>query len=212
MEKDERFSGAGRLAPKSYADYAFVEHMIHNLSQTGCMAVVLPHGPLFRGGAEEVIRKYLVETRNYLDTVIGLPENLFYGTTIAACICVFKKNKVNNDVYFINASNDFDKGKKQNFLRDEHIKKIVDAYSSKKEIEKYAHLATLEELKKNQFNLNISRYVDIFEEEIDKKQVKEEIKQLSGEISNLLKEFNELVPKVEEAIQKALNFEEDEKV
>lgn len=212
MEKDERFSGAGRLAPKSYADYAFVEHMIHNLSQTGCMAVVLPHGPLFRGGTEEVIRKYLVETRNYLDTVIGLPENLFYGTTIAACICVFKKNKVNNDVYFINASNDFDKGKKQNFLRDEHIKKIVDAYSSKKEIEKYAHLATLEELKKNQFNLNISRYVDIFEEEIDKKQVKEEIKQLSGEISNLLKEFNELVPKVEEAIQKALNFEEDEKV
>ena len=93
MEKDERFSAAGKLAPKSYADYAFVEHMIHSLSATGRMAVVLPHGPLFRGGAEAVIRKYLIETRNYLDTVIGLPANLFYGTSIPACICVFKKDK-----------------------------------------------------------------------------------------------------------------------
>ena len=107
MEKDERFSGAGKLAPKSYADYAFVEHMIHSLSATGCMAVVLPHGPLFRGNAEKVIRQYLVETRNYLDTVIGLPENLFYGTTIAACICVFKKNKTDRNVYFIDASKYF---------------------------------------------------------------------------------------------------------
>lgn len=192
MEKDERFSSAGRLAPKSYADYAFVEHMINSLSKTGCMAVVLPHGPLFRGGAEEVIRRYLTETRNYLDTVIGLPENLFYGTTIAACICVFKKNKINNNVYFINASSDFDKGKNQNFLRDEHIQKIIDAYSSKNEIVKYAHLATLEELKENEFNLNISRYVDTFEEEpeINLNKVMNEIHKLDEENEKITEELN----------------------
>lgn len=192
MERDERFSGAGKLAPKSYADYAFVEHMVNSLSATGCMAVVLPHGPLFRGNAEGVIRQYLVETRNYLDTVIGLPENLFYGTTIAACICVFKKNKTDRNVYFIDASKYFEKGKNQNLLRDEDIERIMDAYSSKKEVEKYAHLATLEELKENEFNLNIPRYVDTFEEEeeIDLNEVMAEYHRLDEEDKKVTEELN----------------------
>ncbi len=192
MEKDERFSGAGKLAPKSYADYAFVEHMINSLSANGCMAVVLPHGPLFRGNAEGVIRQYLVETRNYLDTVIGLPENLFYGTNIAACICVFKKNKTNRNVYFIDASKYFEKGKNQNILRDEDIQKIMDAYSSKQEIEKYAHLASLDELQENEFNLNIPRYVDTFEEEeeIDLNEVMAEYHRLDEEDKRITEELN----------------------
>ena len=192
MERDERFSGAGKLAPKSYADYAFVEHMVNSLSATGCMAVVLPHGPLFRGNAEGVIRQYLVETRNYLDTVIGLPENLFYGTTIAACICVFKKNKTDRNVYFIDASKYFEKGKNQNLLRDEDIERIMDAYSSKKEVEKYAHLATLDELKDNEFNLNIPRYVDTFEEEeeIDLNEVMAEYHRLDEEDKKITEELN----------------------
>lgn len=192
MEKDERFSGAGKLAPKSYADYAFVEHMIHSLSATGCMAVVLPHGPLFRGNAEKVIRQYLVEIRNYLDTVIGLPENLFYGTTIAACICVFKKNKTDRSVYFIDASKYFEKGKNQNILRDEDIQRIMDAYSSKKDVDKFAHLASIDELKENDFNLNIPRYVDTFEEEeeIDINAVMAEYKRLDEEDKKVTEELN----------------------
>lgn len=192
MEKDDRFSGAGKLAPKSYADYAFVEHMVNSLSANGCMAVVLPHGPLFRGNAEGVIRQYLVETRNYLDTVIGLPENLFYGTTIAACICVFKKNKTDRNVYFIDASKYFEKGKNQNILRDEDIKRIMDAYASKKDIDKYAHLASIEELQENEFNLNIPRYVDTFEEEeeIDLNEVMAEYHRLDEEDKKITEELN----------------------
>lgn len=192
MEKDDRFSGAGKLAPKSYADYAFVEHMVNSLSANGCMAVVLPHGPLFRGNAEGVIRQYLVETRNYLDTVIGLPENLFYGTTIAACICVFKKNKTDRNVYFIDASKYFEKGKNQNILRDEDIQRIMDAYDSKKDIDKYAHLASIEELQENEFNLNIPRYVDTFEEEeeIDLNEVMAEYHRLDEEDKKITKKLN----------------------
>jgi len=192
MENDDRFSGAGKLAPKSYADYAFVEHMVNSLSANGCMAVVLPHGPLFRGNAEGVIRQYLVETRNYLDTVIGLPENLFYGTTIAACICVFKKNKTDRNVYFIDASKYFEKGKNQNILRDEDIQRIMDAYASKKDIDKYAHLASIEELQENEFNLNIPRYVDTFEEEeeIDLNEVMAEYHRLDEEDKKITEELN----------------------
>ncbi len=194
MEKDDRFSAVGKLPPKSYADYAFVEHMINSLSATGRMAVVLPHGPLFRGNAEKVIRQYLVETRNYLDTVIGLPDNLFYGTSIAACICVFRKDKPINDrtVYFIDASKYFEKGKNQNFLRDEDIERIMKAYNSKEEIEKFAHLATIDEIAENDFNLNIPRYVDTFEEEeeIDINAVMEEYKRLDEEEKKLKEELN----------------------
>ena len=189
---DERFSAYGKLAPKSAADFAFVQHMIYHMDSDGRIAVLLPHGVLFRGNAEKVIRQYLVETRNYLDTIIGLPENLFYGTTIAACICVFKKNKTDRNVYFIDASKYFEKGKNQNLLRDEDIQRIMDAYSSKKEIEKFAHLATLDELKENEFNLNIPRYVDTFEEEeeIDINAVMAEYKRLDEEDKKITEELN----------------------
>ena len=131
---DDRFSQYGKLAPGSKADFAFVQHMIHHLADNGTMALVLPHGALFRGGAEQHIRKYLIEDRNYLDAVIGLPANIFYGTSIPTCIMVFKKCKENpEDVLFIDASQHFEKVKTQNVLREEHIDKIIDTYRNRTE-------------------------------------------------------------------------------
>jgi type I restriction enzyme M protein len=168
LATDERFSQYGRLAPKSAADYAFVTHMIHHLADNGAMAVILPHGALFRSGAEGVIRKYIIEKQNYLDAVIGLPSNLFYGTSIPATILVFKKcRKSDSDILFIDASKEFEKGKNQNTLTDENLQKIFDIYVHRAEIEKYSHKATLEEIRENDFNLNIPRYVDTFEEEVE---------------------------------------------
>jgi len=136
---DDRFSQYGKLAPSSKADFAFVQHMIHHLAENGTMAIVLPHGALFRGGAEQHIRKYLIENRNYLDAVIGLPANIFYGTSIPTCIMVFKKCRENpNDILFIDASNDFEKVKTQNILRNEHIDKIIKHYRERKETPKYS--------------------------------------------------------------------------
>ena len=163
---DDRFSQYGRLAPSSKADFAFVQHMIHHLAENGTMAIVLPHGALFRGGAEQHIRKYLIEDRNYLDAVIGLPANIFYGTSIPTCIMVFKKCREQpEDVLFIDASNDFEKVKTQNVLRQEHIDKIVNTYRNRTEIEKYSKRASLQEIITNDYNLNIPRYVDTFEVE-----------------------------------------------
>jgi len=181
---DERFSQYGRLAPKKRADYAFVTHMIHHLADNGVMAVVLPHGVLFAGDANYVIRKYIIEKQNYLDAVIGLPANLFYGAAIPATILVFKKcRKEDDEILFIDASKEFEKRKNQNCLRDEDIAKIFDTYSERKEIEKYSHRATLEEIKANDFNLNIPRYVDTFEEEaeIDIASVATNLKKISAE-------------------------------
>lgn len=184
---DDRFSQYGRLAPASKADYAFVQHMIHQLAENGTMAIVLPHGALFRGSAEQHIRKYLIKDKNYLDAVIGLPENIFYGTSIPTVIMVFKKCKeVPEDVLFIDASNDFEKVKTQNKLRKEDIDKIIDTYTHRKEIEKYSHRATLTEIEENDFNLNIPRYVDTFEEEepIDINEVAQELRALDKELAN----------------------------
>ncbi|WP_457644722.1 type I restriction-modification system subunit M [Persephonella sp.] len=180
LKADERFTPYGDLAPKDKADYAFITHMLYHLAEDGIMAVVLPHGVLFRGGAEGKIRRAIIEKFNYLDAVIGLPPNLFYGTSIPACVLVFKKCRENDDILFIDASKEYEKGKNQNYLLDEHIEKIVNTYRKRKEIEKFSHLATLEEIKENDFNLNIPRYVDTFEEEepIDIQAVAEEIKQL----------------------------------
>lgn len=185
---DDRFSQYGKLAPGSKADFAFVQHMVYHLAENGIMAVVLPHGVLFRGAAELHIRKYLIENKNYLDAVIGLPANIFYGTSIPTCILVFKKCRENpDDVLFIDASNDFEKIKTQNVLRDEHIDKIIDTYRNRIEIEKYSHLASLEQIAENDYNLNIPRYVDTFEEEeeIDIQAVMAEIKQLEAKRSEL---------------------------
>jgi type I restriction enzyme M protein len=163
---DDRFSQYGRLAPSSKADFAFIQHMIHHLADNGTMAVVVPHGVLFRGGAEGHIRRYLIEDRNYLDAVIGLPANIFYGTSIPTCVLVFKKCKEHfDDVLFIDASQHFEKSKNQNFLRDADIERIVTTYRDRTAQEKYSRVATLEEVKENDYNLNIPRYVDTFEAE-----------------------------------------------
>ena len=189
---DDRFSAYGRLAPKTKADWAFVLHMIYHLKENGTLAVVLPHGVLFRGAAEEIIRKTVIK-RNYLDAVIGLPSNLFYGTTIPTCILVFKKNKPNTDILFIEASKEFLNGKNQNHLRDEDVEKIVRTYSERKDLEKYSHLALESEIKENEYNLNIPRYVDTFEEEepIDLAKVQQELKEVNVQIKEVTKKLNE---------------------
>jgi type I restriction enzyme M protein len=183
---DDRFSQYGKLAPSSKADYAFVQHMIHHLAENGTMAIVLPHGALFRSGAEQHIRKYLIEDRNYLDAVIGLPANLFYGTPIPTCIMVFKKCKENpNDVLFINAAENFERGT-QNTLRQEDIDRIVTTYRERKEVEKYSSLATLDFIAENEYNLNIPRYVNTFEEQesVDIASVAKQLRDLEKEMKN----------------------------
>ena len=166
LAQDDRFMQYGRLAPKSAADYAFVTHMLHHLADNGTMAVVLPHGALFRSGAEGQIRKYIIEKQNYLDAVIGLPANIFYGTSIPATILVFKKcRRDNEDIIFIDGSREFEKVGNQNKITDENIAKIFTIYKGRKEVEKYSHRATITEIQENDYNLNIPRYVDTFEPE-----------------------------------------------
>jgi type I restriction enzyme M protein len=157
---DDRFSQYGKLAPSNKADFAFLQHMIYHLADNGTMAIILPHGTLFRGGAEQHIRKYLIENKNFLDAVIGLPANIFYGTGIATSILVFKKCRENpEDILFIDASLEFEKNKNKNILKDVHINKIIDTYRNRKEIDKFSTKASLEKVKSNDFNLNITRYI-----------------------------------------------------
>ncbi|KLE05813.1 type I restriction-modification protein subunit M [Aliarcobacter butzleri L353] len=171
------------VPPKSKGDYAFVIHMMKSLNEHGRMGVVLPHGVLFRGASEGKIRQKLIE-QNLLDAIIGLPANLFFGTGIPAAILVFKKNRVNHDILFIDASREFDKAKNQNNLTDENIAKIIETYRNRSEIEKYSHVATLEEIQENDYNLNIPRYVDTFEEEepIDIEATKRNISKIENEL------------------------------
>ena len=183
---DERFSQYGKLAPSSKADYAFLTHMIHQLDENGTMAVVMPHGVLFRGAAEGHIRQHLIEDKNYLDAVIGLPSNIFFGTGIPTCIMVFKKCRENSDdILFIDASNEFEKVGKQNVLRAKHIDKIIDTYRSRSIIDKFSFVANTNEIIENEYNLNIPRYVDTFEEEepVDLETVSNELKSLENIIS-----------------------------
>ncbi|GGI32786.1 type I restriction-modification system subunit M [Staphylococcus chromogenes] len=190
---DPRFSNYGKLAPKSKADFAFIQHMIHHLDDNGTMAVVLPHGVLFRGAAEGQIRRYLIEEKNYLDAIIGLPANLFFGTSIPTSILVFKKCRQKDDsVLFIDASQSFEKGKNQNHLSDEDVEKIVNTYRNREELDKFSHNATLEEIADNDYNLNIPRYVDTFEEEapIDLDQVQQDLADIDKEIANIEQEIN----------------------
>ena len=191
---DDRFSQYGKLAPSSKADFAFVQHMIYQLADNGTMAIVLPHGALFRGGAEQHIRKYLIEDKNYLDAVIGLPANLFYGTNIPTCIMVYKKCRENpEDILFIESSHHFDKIKTQNILRDEHIEKIISTYRSRFEEDKYSKRVSLKEIIENDYNLNIPRYVDTFnlEERIDINAIAKELKKLETEMHNTDKAITE---------------------
>ncbi|WP_157351912.1 type I restriction-modification system subunit M [Aliarcobacter butzleri] len=174
------------VPPKSKGDYAFVIHMIKSLNEHGRMGVVLPHGVLFRGSSEGKIRQKLIE-QNYLDAVIGLPSNLFFGTNISATILVFKKQRNTTDIFFIDASQDFNKDKNQNTIDEEHINKIIETYKNRCEIEKYSHVATLEEIQENDYNLNIPRYVDTFEEEqpVDLDATKENIAALENELRDI---------------------------
>jgi type I restriction enzyme M protein len=175
------------LPPKTKGDYAFILHMIETMKpKTGRMAVVVPHGVLFRGSSEGRIRQKLIE-ENLLDAVIGLPEKLFYGTGIPAAILVFRKDKTNNNTLFIDASREFKAGKNQNQLSDENIAKVVDTYKQRDTRDKYSYLASLEEIQENDFNLNIPSYVDTFEEEeeIDLMVVQAERKEIEAKIAKL---------------------------
>ncbi len=178
------------LPPKSKGDYAFVEHMLASLNTEGRMGVVLPHGVLFRGASEGKIRKAIID-ENLLDAVIGLPANLFFGTGIPATILIFKKGRADTDVLFIDASREFDKDKNQNSISDAHIEKILQTYEARAEAEKYAHVATLEEIQENDYNLNIPRYVDTFEEEepVDIEATKQKIIQIEHELVDVKKQM-----------------------
>ena len=187
--EDDRFNQYGKLAPKSKADYAFVQHMVYHMDEDGRVVVLLPHGVLFRGGAEETIRKYLINNLNVLDAVIGLPANLFYGTSIPVCVLMLKKERNGNsdNILFIDASKEFESGKNQNILRECDIDKIVSTYEKREDVEKFAHVATMKEIAENGFNLNIPRYVDTFEKEpeIDLTAVAQEIRTLQSEIKTI---------------------------
>jgi len=175
------------VPPRTKAYYAFILHMIETMKpESGRMGVVVPHGVLFRGAGEGKIRTKLIE-ENLLDTVIGLPEKLFYGTGIPAAILIFKKNKADNNVLFIDASRAFKDGKNQNFLTEDHLSKILDTYKARETIDKYAYLASFDEIKDNDFNLNIPRYVDTFEEEeeVDLMAVLQDREQLKGKLADL---------------------------
>lgn len=178
------------LPPKSKGDYAFISHILASLNENGTAGIILPHGVLFRAASEGKIRKQIIEN-NWLDAVIGLPENLFFGTPIPTCIIIFKKNKLKEDVLFIDGSNDFTKDVNQYKLTSSNIDKIFNAYKERKEIDKYAHVASVDEIRQNDYNLNISRYIDMFETEklIDIDKTKTEIKQIEDEIKNIKEEI-----------------------
>ena len=187
---DSRFNRYGKLAPKSKADFAFLLHGFYHLKDSGTMAIVLPHGVLFRGAAEGVIRKKLLEDGS-IDTVIGMPANLFFGTSIPTTVIILKKNRTSRDVLFIDASKDFIKGKNQNKLSQENIDRIVETYKKREDVEKFAHVASFEEIKENDFNLNIPRYVDTFEEqeEVDIVELGKELVALNQQIKAAENDF-----------------------
>jgi len=193
MGEDFRFKSYG-LAPKSAADFAFLLHGFHFLSKEGTMAIILPHGVLFRGGSEERIRTKLLKDGN-IDTVIGLPANLFFSTGIPVCIVVLKRCKKYDDVLFINAVEHFEKGKRQNNLLPEHIEKIVETYKQRKEETRYSRRVSMDEIEKNGFNLNISRYVNtsIDEEMIDLQAVNQKIVTLDKEINKARDAHNQFL-------------------
>lgn len=187
--KDPRFKDYG-LAPKTKADYAFLLHGLYHLDQNGTMAIVLPHGVLFRGAKEGKIREALLK-KNQIDAIIGMPAGLFYSTGIPTVVLVLKKNRTNKDILFIDASKGFEKGKNQNKLRKEDIDKIINTYKERKDVERYAHVASFDEIKENDFNLNIPRYVDTFvpEPPVDLKKVAADLHETNIEIQKNQKEL-----------------------
>ena len=201
---DPRFQRYEKLAPKSKADFAFLLHGFYHLKENGTMGIILPHGVLFRGAAEGTIRKHLLEDGN-IYAVIGLPAGIFFNTGIPTCIIVLKKDHVSRDVLFIDASKEFRKEKAQNFMDAEHIDKIMAAYDERKDVDKFAHLAAFEEIKENDYNLNIPRYVDTSEPEpeVDLKAVCANLQGIDAEIqtanNELLAMLNDLTSDDDEA-------------
>ena len=167
FENDPRYSAAGVIAPKTYEDMMFVEHVVHHMDADGRAVIILPHGVLFRGNAEAKIRRYLIEDQNVIDCVVGLPENIFHGTPIPTIMLVLrrKRNGDSGNILFIDASKHFKKEKAMNVITDADIDRVMKAYNDRKDVAKFAHVASLEEIRKNNYNLNIPRYIDTFEEE-----------------------------------------------
>ena len=193
MGDDVRFKNHG-LAPKSAADFAFLLHGFHFLKDEGVMAIILPHGVLFRGGAEERIRTKLLKD-GHIDTVIGLPANLFYSTGIPVCILVLKKCKKPDDVLFINAAEHFEKGKRQNRLTEANIAKIIDTYRERKEEDRYAKRISMERIAEEGYNLNISRYISTAtaEEEIELEETNAKLVEIENAIQTAAAKHNEFL-------------------
>ncbi|WP_300562740.1 N-6 DNA methylase [Companilactobacillus sp.] len=209
-----RFKDYDVLAPKSKADFAFLLHGLNDLNETGTMSIVLPHGVLFRGAAEGKIRRKLIYN-NYLDAVIGLPEKLFFNTDIPTVILVLKKNRSSSDVLFIDASKQFEKQKNHNEMKPEHIAKVLELISNRQSVDKLAHVACLEEIKENDYNLNIPRFVDTFEPEpvvpladIMKgiKQVDEEIERNEREFAKMMTNLHGTTPESDKEIKEFSEF------
>lgn len=197
---DIRFNEYPKMAPEKTADFAFVQHMIYMLKPGGRLAVIVPHGILFRGNAEGAIREYLINYKKYLRAVIGLPTNMFYNASIPAAILVFEKIESEEDILFIEGSKEFIKNKNKNLMTDDNVNKIYDVYANKKEIEKFSRLVSIKEISENDFNLNITRYIDTFEEEeiIDIVQVNKDLKDLDIELSKTEKEIEDMIKELVE--------------
>lgn len=214
MLKEPRFKDFDVLAPKSKADYAFILTGLNDLSENGTMAIILPHGVLFRGNTEGKLRQEIIEM-NYLDAVIGLPEKAFLNTDIPTVVLIFKKKRQVGDVLFIDASKEFTKEKAHNKIEDKHISKILHAYHERNDIDKFAHVASLNEIKENEYNLNIPRYVDTFEPEpvkplheimADMQELDEEITHTSQELSVMLQELRGTTPEADKEIKEFTRY------
>ena len=211
FKQDERFMDyGGKLAPKSKADYAFLLHGFYHLKQSGTMAIVLPHGVLFRGAAEGTIREILLKNGS-IYAIIGLPSNMFYNTSIPTCIIVLKKHREGRDVLFIDASKLYEKEKKQNVMKDEHIDRVIKLYNERKTVEKIAYLASFEDIESNDYNLNIPRYVDTSEEEpeIDLKELTQNIRETDKQIQECTSKFKEMLGELTFANDETKNAVED---
>lgn len=212
--EQERFKPYEALAPKSKSDYAFLLQGLSQLNSDGTMAIILPHGVLFRGASEQTIRTRLIEL-NLLDAVIGLPEKAFYNTDIPTVILVFNKNRSNKDILFIDASKECTKKAKNNVIEQQHIDKIVDAYNERKEIDKFSHVAAVEEIKINDYNLNIPRYVDTFEPEevtplndimLDMAETDRKIEHSNAELASMMHQLIGTNPKADAEIKQFAEF------
>lgn len=195
MINDERFAPAGKLAPKSYADYAFIMHSLAYLSSKGRAAIVCFPGIFYRKGAEKTIRQYLVDN-NFIDCVIQLPENLFFGTSIATCILVMAKNKTENKILFIDASKEFKKETNNNILEEKNIKNIVEEFRDRKEKEYFSRYVDRTEIEENDYNLSVSTYV---EKEDTREKI--DIKVLNKKIEENVKKINELRASIDEIVR-----------